>query len=73
MLRLEAHLSRQVQRVLWRISGAFYIAFATRMSRMICVGCARDAAPAACDMHTRGTRTSDAFVARVSSIHELIL
>jgi hypothetical protein len=30
----------------------------------ICVGCARDAAPAACDRHTGGMRTSDALCAR---------
>jgi hypothetical protein len=52
-----------------RTSGAFYIAFATRMWRIwsvhhvynICVGCARDAAPAACD-----TRVGCALLTRLS-------
>jgi hypothetical protein len=72
MLR-SALLTSGATRVM-RASGAFYIAFATRMSRTwsahhvynICVGCTRDAAPAACDTHG-GMSTSNAFAARVSS------
>jgi hypothetical protein len=62
----EAHFSRRVQRV-----------FATRMSRIwsahhvynICVGCARDAAPAECD--TRVGCALPTRLSRVSSIHVL--
>jgi hypothetical protein len=54
-----------------RASGAFYTAFATRMSCTrsahhvynICVGCARDAAPAACD-----TRVGCALLTRLSRV-----
>jgi hypothetical protein len=69
MLR-SALLTPGAMRVM-RTSGAFYIAFATRMSRIwsahheynICVGCARDTAPAACD-----TRVGCALLTRLSRV-----
>jgi hypothetical protein len=51
------------------LSGAFYIAFVTRMSRIMCTKSARDARGMLLRQHV--TRVGCALLTRVSSIHVL--